>query len=158
MKKRYYKAFTLQEVMVVMIITGVVFIAVMDGFRLFGRFAAIAENNINSDLEIYNNSLRLERLTEMCDTIYSNKDSLVIIEQSDSLAFLILDPASLIALNEGNKTDTLFSHASSIHLMRGEANHYCCDTIIISVKQNKTENYTNMKYIKDYSKKRSSYD
>lgn len=92
MKKRYYKAFTLQEVMVVMIITGIVFIAVMDGFRLFGRFVAIAENNINNDLEIYNNSLRLERLTEMCDTIYSNKDSLIIIEQSDSLAFFNIEP------------------------------------------------------------------
>jgi prepilin-type N-terminal cleavage/methylation domain-containing protein len=158
MKRTHHKAFTLQELLVVMIITGIIFLAVMDGFRLFGKYAQMAGNRMNEEIDIYNNYSRLERLTEQCDTVYSISDSLVIIEKFDSLSLLTLQPASFITITERNLTDTLFSQVLSINIKRDKEQLNTTDTIIISVKNKKRDDYIDMKYVKDYSKKRSKYD
>lgn len=158
MKKTHHKAFTLQELLVVMIITGIIFLAVMDGFRLYGKYAQMARKRMNEDIDIYNNYSRLELLAEQCDTVYSISDSLVIIEESDSLSFLTLQPSSFIAITERNITDTLFSQVLSINIKRNEEQLHTTDTLIISVKDKKRDDYIDMKYVKEYSKKRSKYD
>ncbi len=158
MRSRVHKAFTLQELLVVMIITGVIFIVVTDGFRLFGRFTATSAVTMNRSIEMLNNYSRLEALTTGCDTLYAIGDSVIEIKKGEEFSRLGLTTGAGLVLRAGERADTLFTGVKAICLYCSRPPATPSDTLKISVKQNDTDNYITMQFTRNYLRKESTYD
>lgn len=158
MRYRVHKAFTLQELLVVMIITGVIFILVTDGFRLFGRFTATSAVTMNRSIEMLNNYSRLEALTTGCDTLYTIGDSVIDIKKGEELSCLWLTSAAGLVLRAGERADTLFTGVKWIRLYSSRPPATPSDTLKISVKQKDADDYITMQFIRNYLRKESTYD
>lgn len=157
MKSPYIKAFTMAELLVTMIITGIIFLCVMEGFGLFTRYAGRQEKEILKGVEIYTNHYRFDLLLESCDTLYSQNDGTIIMVQDKNQSALILSDSTL-TLETNEKKDTIFSDVEALMLKKGVVG-YSIDTIEVVLMEREGKCKKNIRYIKDYSIIRNnSYD
>lgn len=101
------QASTLPEVLILMILTGIVFLGVMDGMRLLGALVTATAERITSNSLLYTNYERLDDLIYTSDSMLSREGKLLIYREGEMCAMLCRrDSCLTIQLKAG--TDTLF--------------------------------------------------
>lgn len=108
------RASTLVETLVMMLVTGIVFLAVMDGLTLFTRLqarraAALLENGRRRD-----GYFRLESLTSGADSIRSGREGLDIFHSGRHSVLVLCDSA--LVYHAGEFRDTLLAGVAGLKL------------------------------------------
>lgn len=99
------------ELLVTMIVSGVVFMAVMEGFGLFRRYAEGVAGTISENMELYDGYYLLGELVAGADSLvcrYGRADAY----SSGVYAASIWVADSALVVRKGQVSDTLFRHAS----------------------------------------------
>jgi hypothetical protein len=115
------RGWTLSETLVVMIIAGIVFLAVMDGMVLFGRFASRKTNEITRNMALYDGYYLLRHMAVSADGVSTTDGHLGLCREEVAIAELFIEDSLLVA-RRGTRTDTLMWGVSelgftdSIHL------------------------------------------
>lgn len=97
---------TLSETLVMMIVAGVVFLAVMDGIVMFGRYARAKTDEITRNIRLYEGYYRLEYLVASADSVTDNGGRLELFRDGGVMSVLAKHD-SLLTASTGHLTDTL---------------------------------------------------
>lgn len=97
---------TLSETLVMMIVAGAVFLAVMDGIVMFGRYARAKTDEITRNLRLYEGYYRLEHLVASADSVTDNGGRLELFRDGGIMSILT-QRDSLLTASTGHLTDTL---------------------------------------------------
>ncbi len=135
---------TLSETLVMMIVAGVVFLAVMDGMVLLGRYAGRRTAEITANMGLYEGYYLLQRLVASADSISAEESFGVPLPRGSShlglfregrpVADIVSTADSLLIAGRGTRRDTLMSHVSELRLVdpAGRA-IMAADTVRLSV-------------------------
>lgn len=97
---------TLSETLVMMIVAGVVFLAVMDGIVMFGRYARAKTDEITRNIRLYEGYYRLEHLLAAADSVNEYSGRLELYRDGRVMSVLT-ERDSLLTSSTGFLTDTL---------------------------------------------------
>lgn len=113
------RGFTLPELLVFMIVAGVVFLLVMEGFGLFRRYADSRSAEIAKGSEFYDNYHRLAFVAHTADSIAETEgDEALLLFADGQITAAITRSDSLMILSRGEMNDTLFRCLSELKIIR----------------------------------------
>ncbi|MCL2562128.1 MAG: hypothetical protein FWE10_07430 [Rikenellaceae bacterium] len=134
--ERRVRAMTLAEVLVMMIVAGVVFLAVMDGFGLLRRHAMKVAGRITENSSFYEGYYRLEELVANADSITRNDSGAIFWRGGAQAAGVALIDSMLIA-RYAAVSDTLMRRVEMLRLasrVGGGNVHGRVDTLAVVVR------------------------
>ncbi len=114
-KTKHIPGWTLSETLVMMIVAGVIFLAVMDGMVLFNRYTQRKTAEITANMSLYEGYYRLRHLTATADSISAENGHIRLYRQTSGLAELTENDSLLVA-RTGTMTDTLMSGRSGLRV------------------------------------------
>ena len=132
MSKRL-EGWTLSETLVMMIVAGVVFLAVMDGIVLFNRYARRKTIEITDNMRLYEGYYHLRHLVVSADSVSAGSGFVSLYRESAILAELS-ETDSLLIARIGAFTDTLMAGISGLTLLRADSRH-AADSICLTVAE-----------------------
>lgn len=107
-------AFTMPELLVYMVIAGIIFLMVMEGFGLFRRYAENRADRIVSNMEFYDGYHRLASVCHAADSIASDDYGRIgLFSAGDPGSEIYVERQCLIITRTG-RTDTLFTGISGL--------------------------------------------
>lgn len=143
-KKIRLAGFTLAETMVYMIIAGLVFLMVMEGFTLFRKYTRLKTNAITNSNEVYNAYHRLAGEIGRADSAaYARPGGLMLFRDGELLSSVTLDERTLTVRKNGTN-DTVFSNAISMNIIHA-ANSDQADTVNIVIKHTRDNKELNIR-------------
>lgn len=126
MKRTEIKAFTLNEILIVMVLTGIVSFIVFEGLSLYQRMYGYVVLQNKQSMEAYDNYFRTQGLFSNADSICEEDGNLKIYRENDCVGGIrIGDSVMTFKPADSQNLDTLFEHVSEY----------------------KTKTYNNAKYI-----------
>ena len=102
-------AFTLAEMLVVMVLSGIVLLAVFRGYSLFETLLKQAQGVLEADMKRLENRDRFMTLVSECDSIREEGRFMRVFGADGVRAELVRNDSVLTVVWTGGKTDTLFS-------------------------------------------------
>ena len=125
MNSKYkYRGSTLAEVLVVMIVAGVVFLSVMDGFGLLRRHTMRVAERITGNSRFYEGYCRLEELATGSDSVREGRGGCVVFWRGGEATAMMTLKDSMLVCEYRQLTDTLMYNVESIQAAR--------DTILVA--------------------------
>lgn len=112
MKK--YKAFTVVELLVVMILAGIVFLALFENVQLVKRYTVRMESRLDESYFFWHHYSRLESLFQICDSALLEKEEVLFYRGTTAYARL-WKKDSLLLLKWQHTADTLFDNVVRLH-------------------------------------------
>lgn len=132
-KPKCLKAFTIAELLIYMIIAGIIFLSVMEGFSLMVRYSAARTEKIVSGSEYYNGYHRLTGLAMAADSISAGEyDDIVLFLRGVPSAGLSVADSLLIAEKSGLR-DTLLRNVARMRIIASDNVRNISDTLCIEV-------------------------
>lgn len=125
------QAWTLSETLVMLIVAGVVFLAMMDGLTLFIRYSDRKTSQITENIRLYEGYRRLEHIVSAADSAVAN-DSQIIFYREGSVMAALTEQDSLLLAFVGSMSDTLLSGVSGLQL--SESTGIGADSIRLTLK------------------------
>lgn len=125
------QAWTLSETLVMLIVAGVVFLAMMDGLTLFIRYSDRKTSQITENIRLYEGYRRLEHIVSSADSAVAN-DSQIIFYREGSVMAALTEQDSLLLAFVGSMSDTLLSGVSGLQL--SESTGIGADSIRLTLK------------------------
>lgn len=128
---RHMAASTLTETLVLMILSGIVFLSVTEGLDLFGRRLSRTVECIGGDTGFYADYCRFDELVSRADSIGRTERSglLLFIHGTPPVQARLCD--SSLVLRMGGGTDTLFGHIEKISTYPLDSPDGSVDTVTI---------------------------
>jgi len=114
-----------------MIITGIVFVSVMDGMTLFGRYARLKTEQVADNMRLVDGYRHLRDLTAFSDSVSAESGDIRLFRKGASIAVLSESGTLLIAERNG-MMDTLMTDVSSLTLIERDR-RTAADTITLTV-------------------------
>lgn len=117
MKRTKIKAFTLNEILVVMVLTAIVSFIAFEGLSLYQRMYGYVVLHNNQSMEMYDNYSRTQGLFCSADSIFEEDGYLKIYRGNECMgSFKVCD--SLMTFKPGNSLilDTLFTQVSEYEI------------------------------------------
>ncbi len=109
------QGWTLSETLVMMIVAGIVFLAVMDGIVLFNRYTQLKTEQITANMRLYEGYYHLQYLTAAADSVSAEDSSVRLYRESAVIADLY-EKDSVLIVRMGHVTDTLMYRVSGLAL------------------------------------------
>ncbi|MDR1671295.1 MAG: hypothetical protein LBR57_02125 [Alistipes sp.] len=113
--RRTIPGWTLSETLVMMIVAGIVFVAVMDSVTLFNRFASLKTRQITSNMSLWDGYLHLRDLTAAADSVALDGPVVRLFREHTPTADFAHTDSTLVA-HLGPRTDTLMCEVSGLTL------------------------------------------
>lgn len=123
---------TLVETLVVMIISGVVFLSVFEGFSLFRKYALHVTEKVNRNIEFYDGYYKLESLITSADSVVAVENGTVEIYRAGNIHCRLNQSDSTILNTIGDFEDRLLMNAI-IEFPAFSKNRMVLDSLNISV-------------------------
>ncbi len=130
-----FKGSTIAETLVMMIVAGVIFIAIMDGWIIFGRLQIEKIESITQNSKLYESYHRIESLIALADSVSSESQGDISIYTSGRLSKFYLEDSTLLFARD-ELYDTLLSHVAKLELLTFE--YSAPDSVLIKVIYNAT--------------------
>jgi hypothetical protein len=126
-------ALTLTETLVIMVVAGVVFLGVMDGFGLLRRYAAVTSRRIVENGSFYEGYYRLEALVASADSITGGGVATFWRGGAQSATLFLQD--SMLIARHGALNDTLMQRVEALRLIHRDAGEQSrIDTVVVIVR------------------------
>lgn len=109
----HLKGMTMPELLVTMIIAGILFLSVMDGFRLFYRYTSRVSDRISGNMDFYDSYYSLGELITAADSMVYNGENVGVYSDGMQTASLY-EADSSIMMEVGERCDTILPKASFI--------------------------------------------
>lgn len=129
----FLHAFTLPELLVYMIIAGIVFLSVMEGFSLFNRYARTKQGEIISSGRFYDGYHRLANIINAADSVYTDGSGKINIYHRGFLKGSLAVSDSMLIFKNNDLRDTLLSRVAAFRLSGRSENESGINTVIVSV-------------------------
>ncbi|MDR1347622.1 MAG: type II secretion system GspH family protein [Prevotellaceae bacterium] len=136
---RLIKAFTLTELLVVMLIAGIIISGIMEGFSLVHRIILDRQAKITENMDVYDAYHHLENVITNSDSVaVDENNNLNFYRESDYQSSLYREN-SFLTVKLANITDTVLKNVSSLKLIKSEL-PYISDTVAIDITYRDTSN------------------
>ena len=122
------KAFTMPELLVYMVVAGVVFMIVMEGFGLFNRYAERTAERITGGSRFYENYHRLASLCRQADSIAVSEFGTIDLFSSGAHLCVLEKVDSILIHRKIGVRDTLFDCVAELDIIM----HVAADTVAVS--------------------------
>lgn len=106
---------TLSETLVVMVLSGVVFLSIMEGASLLNRYARMRTNEITANMRLHEGYRTLQHLISQTDSASMEPAYITLFRDGSPLSSLALTDSLLVA-RTGIVSDTLLFGVSELHL------------------------------------------
>lgn len=133
--KKRFKGTTLVEILVVMIVSGIVFLLLFDGLNIINQYSHLVNRKINQKLDLLYGHQNLELILEQTDSIQMENGQLLLYG-TNKLSFLTIDSTAIVLLDEDRNADTLFNNITDVHIHSLTDNKSLVDSIYLSVAIN----------------------
>lgn len=133
--KKRFRGTTLVEILVVMIISGIVFLLLFDGLNIINQYSHLVNRKINQKLDLLYGHQNLELILEQTDSMQMENGQLLLYG-TNKLSFLTIDSAAIVLLDEDRNADTLFNNITDVHIHSLTDNKSLVDSIYLSVAIN----------------------
>jgi len=108
------RATTMAELLVVMVLSGIVFLSVMDGLGMFRRYATKMAGRIEEAGRFYGDFMRLDGLVSDCDSALSTDEGLIEIYRNGVKCASLAKADSALLAFIGPQPDTLLRGVTAI--------------------------------------------
>jgi hypothetical protein len=128
------QAATLNEILVVMILTGITTFVVFEGLSLYQRMYSYATSHNNQSVSLYDNYLRVQSLFVNADSICEADGQFKIYRQNEPVGALWISD-SLLFFKPQNVTftDTLIKDVSEYKIKASDSRHMkCIDSLVLT--------------------------
>jgi len=134
--RKNIKAFTLVELLVVMIIAGIILLSITEGFNLLQRVISKKHVQIIENMDICDAYYNLENIIQNADSAAIDNENIVLYSFGEFRSS-ISNIDSLIIVNFANTDDTILKNASALKLIKSNF-VYIADTIAIDIRYQDT--------------------
>ena len=125
-------ALTMPELLIVMIISGIIFIAAMDGMHMVSGYAKAMTIRIESNNEFYNDFSRLEAIASTTDSMLTLDSSTLLYSEDQCVGSLsVMDSVLVFTAYNLMFSDTLFEKVLTLELSKEGAG--IPDSVILEV-------------------------
>lgn len=135
-RDRKLRGFTMPELLVFMIVSGVVFLMVAEGFLLFRRYGDARAAKLVQGSEFYGGYHRLATLAHAADSVAAGYDYSGRIElySMELLSGTLNLADSLLVLTRGEMKDTLLRRVAALEITRNDSGGAAADTLAVSLE------------------------
>lgn len=135
MMKNKYSASTLPELLIVIILSGILFLMLFDGLNIVNKYGNMLNKRLATKAELFYSHSILERLLEETDSIryYSEENKLSFYKSGEIKRIILIDSCGLCVVN-GELKDTLFTTEFSYQLHSANESETDIDSITIRTK------------------------
>lgn len=128
-------AFTMAELLIVMLVGGIVFLMVFEGLSIVRQYSNLINSKLTEKTTLLSGHQTLELLMEQCDSIRKSDRGIIFYSDvSDTTEnYLVIDSANII-LNRGNNSDILFHNPVYVDFSFINENTMLVDSIFIAVR------------------------
>jgi len=128
-----FSGFTLVEMLVVMILSGILFLLLFDGLNIVNGYGRLARERLNEKSELLNGHQTLELILEKTDSIRKDKNELLLFNSGANVAHLIIDSTRIVFYENPDQIDTLFSNLVDIKFHSLPEKPMSVDSIFLSL-------------------------
>lgn len=125
-------AFTLAEMLVVMLISGIIVLSLFEGMNLVNRYGSFLTGRITSENGLLYGYQNLSLLFRLCDSLREEDAGLCFYRQDVRLA-VVEQAGSLLICRQGEQADTLFRRMSGKRCLRREPDRVLVDSLWLSI-------------------------
>ncbi|MDR1199873.1 MAG: type II secretion system GspH family protein [Prevotellaceae bacterium] len=126
------KAFTLTELLVVMLIAGIIMLGIMEGFRLVHRIVLDKQTRLTENMDVYDAYYHLENVITNSDSVAVDENNNFIFYMESDCRSSLYRENSFLMVKLVNITDTVLKNVSSLKLIKSEL-PYISDTVAIDI-------------------------
>ncbi|MDR2653239.1 MAG: prepilin-type N-terminal cleavage/methylation domain-containing protein [Prevotellaceae bacterium] len=129
---RNIKAFTLAELLVVMIIAGIIMLSIMEGFALIHRITFDKQTQITENMDIYDAYYHLENVISNSDSVATDDNGNLTFYNDSNYHSAIYKDNSCLIMNFAGISDTVLKNISELRLIP-KGLPYIPDTVAIDI-------------------------
>lgn len=111
---RQLRGMTMPELLIVMIVSGIVFLLVFDGLSIIQRYEYLLDRKLSANSGLLYSHQVLETILENTDSIRKTDNTLLLYMSNDPVIQYLEIDTSCILLRREEYTDTLFSKLTDI--------------------------------------------
>ena len=141
MKKNIIKAklkgTTIVELLVVMIISGIVFLLIFDGLNLIQRYNGMLNTRLKEKSSLLYSHQTIETLINRSDSIRQDNYNLLLFSEGLNFGTLNIDSTCIVVFSEEGYRDTLFAGYLSLQMSQVEKHPNLIDSLCITVLVNR---------------------
>lgn len=104
-----------------MIVSGIVFLAVMDGMALFGRYAGRKTDEITANMRLWEGYGLMRHLAAVSDSVSGWDGSIELFRRDSLAAEIFATPDSMLIARRTTRTDTLMEGISELRVAGTDA-------------------------------------
>ncbi len=123
---------TLVELLILMIITGIIFIGVFEGFMLFDRMRRNITGRIVENMSLIGNYEALGHMFSVSDSIRRDSDTLRLFRYGGIWRNILIGDSLLLCSEKSGAGDTLMKNITSHELIFNTLNPASVDSLILS--------------------------
>ncbi len=128
------KGVTLTEVLVVMILTGILFLLLFDGVTIVNTYGRLVYKKLGFQVELLDGHQTLELLLEKADSIIRQDEGELLLFRPQAGATRILtDGTNLVLYRDSSSTDTIFTGLSAVRFHLQSEERQSVDSIFLSL-------------------------
>lgn len=124
---------TLTEILVVMILSGILFLFLFDGLNIINTYGQLTRGKLEGKIELLNGHHTLDLLLEKTDSIKKEGNDLLLFNSEMKITRIITDSNLLILYRNTEHMDTLFTHLTAIKCHTLSDNTQSVDSIYLSL-------------------------
>lgn len=129
---RRLPAWTLPELLLVMVLTGILFLSALDGLELLKRLMLRLQRETGYAYELQKNWELLDRIVMETDSIIPENRDFYLYREGREWICLQRDSGYMICRKE-NRTDTLFAGVTNIRLVQTEDKQHAGDSLFVTL-------------------------
>lgn len=144
---KFLRAITMPELLMVMVISGIIFIAVLDGLGLFQRYASDTSARISDNSRFYENFHRLDGLISEADSVLSLDEMVITYRLGRQQAVLLKVDSLLLVITNLNdafappdKSDTLLTRVVKFYGVPNRIHKARLDTVKLILATGNNDN------------------
>ncbi|MDR2293309.1 MAG: type II secretion system GspH family protein [Prevotellaceae bacterium] len=135
----HIKAFTLAELLVVLIIAGIIMLSIMEGFGLVRRITLDKQTQIAENMDIYDAYYHLENIINNSDSVVADNNGNLTFYADSDYRSLMYRENSFLLINFAGINDTVLKNISDLRLIKNDLS-YISDTVSIDITYRDTAN------------------
>ncbi|MDR2125804.1 MAG: type II secretion system GspH family protein [Prevotellaceae bacterium] len=128
----HIKAFTLVELLVVMIIAGIIMLSIMEGFHLVHRVTLGKQIQIADNMDVYDAYFHLENIISNSDSVIADDDANLTFYANSNYRSSLYRENSLLIISFAGISDTVLQNISALRLIKSDL-LYISDTVAIDI-------------------------
>lgn len=138
-KNNCIKAFTLVELLTVIIIAGIILLGITEGLSLIQRFVVSKQSQITKNIDIYDAYSRIESIIGNSDSVAISESNNLMFYSNNNYRSEIYKEESFLIITFETASDTVLQNISALNLIKSDYS-YVSDTVAVYILYEDTIN------------------